>query len=42
MQNLKTLGTLERVRESLTLANKAKAYLANEKITFQKIMVIPY
>ncbi len=41
MLRLKTLGTLERERErereSLTLVNKAKAYLSNAKITSQEI-----
>ena len=39
MLNLKTPGTLEREREreSLTLANKAKAYLSYAKFTFQII-----
>ena len=37
MLNLKTLGTLERERESLTLENTSKAYLLYSENTFQKI-----
>ena len=41
MLSLKILGTLEREREreSLTLVNEAKAYLAYKKFTLQEIYI---